>query len=308
MGRRRKGRSVNGILLLDKPPGRTSNSAMVVCRAIYNAAKAGHTGALDPLATGVLPFCFGEATKFSQFLLDADKAYRSRFVFGQVTDTADADGEVMAEHSAADVTEAGLEEAIAAFRGDIEQVPPMYSALKLNGRPLYELARKGIEVERQPRPVTVYDFDLEAFDAGERAQATVRVKCSKGTYIRSLAADIGALLGVGAHVAALRRLQAGPFLEPQTVKLEHLQALRDAEDFAALDELLIPVEAALTHLPSVALAAADAQLLRQGQLLAEASSGSLGEVTLFDEHQAFMGIGEILADGRLKPRRLIANM
>lgn len=308
MGRKRKGRDISGILLLDKPAGRTSNSAMVVCRAIYNAAKAGHTGALDPLATGVLPVCFGEATKFSQYLLDADKAYRSTFVLGQQTDTADADGELIAEADASGLTEAAVQESIAGFRGDIEQVPPMYSALKKDGRPLYELARKGIEVERQARPVTVYDYDLEHFAPGVQAKAVVRVRCSKGTYIRSLAADLGQQLGVGAHVATLRRIAAGPFSEEGLVSLDALQQLRDAEDFAGLDALLIPVEHALEHLPTIRLGDSAAHFLRQGQVVFHPEAGQEGAATLFDDQGRFMGIGEILDDFRVKPRRLIANM
>lgn len=308
MGRKRKGRDISGILLLDKPAGRTSNGAMVVCRAIYNAAKAGHTGALDPLATGVLPVCFGEATKFSQYLLDADKAYRSTFVFGQQTDTADADGEVIAEADASRLTREAVLAAIDGFRGDIEQIPPMYSALKKEGRPLYELARKGIEVERQARPVTVYEYELESFEPGPKATAVVRVRCSKGTYIRSLAEDLGALLGCGAHVATLRRIQAGPFVEGGAVPLAQLQQLRDQADFAGLDALLIPVEQALGHLPALHLADSAAEYLRQGQAVFDPAAKQEGPVTLFDSAGQFMGIGEILDDFRVKPRRLMANM
>lgn len=308
MARRRKGRSVDGILLLDKPAGRTSNAAMVVCRAIYQAAKAGHTGALDPLATGVLPLCFGEATKFSQFLLDADKAYRSDFRFGQTTDSADADGQVTAQRDASGLTAADIEAGIAHFRGDIRQVPPMYSALKRDGRPLYELARQGIEVEREARPVCIHEFALEAFQPGPQAQAQVRVRCSKGTYIRSLAEDLGQLLGPGAHVATLRRIQAGPFTEAGLVTLPQLQALRDAGDVTALDGLLIPVETALTHLPALHVDAAEAQALRLGQSIAVAAVPEGDVATLFDGEGAFMGIAELLADGRVKPRRLLANM
>ena len=308
MGRRRKGRDISGILLLNKPAGRTSNSAMVVCRAIYNAAKAGHTGALDPLATGVLPVCFGEATKFSQFLLDADKAYRSRFIFGQNTDTADADGEVVSEADASQLTKEALEAAIDTFRGDIEQVPPMYSALKKDGRPLYELARKGIEVERAPRPVTIRRFELESFRPGALAEAVVEVHCSKGTYIRSLAVDLGEVFACGGHVAELHRIKAGPFDESGTVTMDTLQALRDGEDFDGLDALLIPVERALEHIPALHLVESCAYYLRLGQAVFVANAPTEGTVTLFDEHGQFMGIGEILDDGRVKPRRLIANM
>ncbi|MEE2654095.1 MAG: tRNA pseudouridine(55) synthase TruB, partial [Pseudomonadota bacterium] len=184
MGRRRKGRAVSGILVLDKPLERSSNSAMIVARAIYKAAKAGHTGALDPLASGVLPICFGEATKFSQYLLDADKVYRTTVVLGEQRSTGDAEGEVVAVTDASFLSEADVEAALPEFRGEILQVPPMHSALKKDGKPLYELARKGVEVEREARPVTISRLELEGFRPGARAEVDLLVHCSKGTYIR----------------------------------------------------------------------------------------------------------------------------
>ncbi|WP_295874311.1 tRNA pseudouridine(55) synthase TruB [uncultured Zhongshania sp.] len=308
MARRRKGRSVDGILVLDKPPGKSSNGAMVTARAIYNASKAGHTGALDPLATGVLPVCFGEATKFSQYLLDADKEYRSHFIFGQQTDTGDAEGAILADVDASNLTAVELEVQIAKLRGDILQVPPMYSALKRDGKPLYELARKGITVERPARPVTIREFELESFTPGPLARAVVRVRCSKGTYIRSLAEDLGAAIGCGGHVAALRRLQAGPFVEAQSVSIEALQALRDAEDFDGLDALLLPITDALEHIPQLSLGETAAHNLMQGQPVQVAAAPTSGMVVLLSEAQKFLGIGEILDDGRVTPRRLLSTV
>ena len=229
MGRRRKGRAVSGILVLDKPLERSSNSAMIVARAIYKAAKAGHTGALDPPASGVLPICFGEATKFSQYLLDADKVYRTTVIVGERRSTGDAEGEIIAEADASAMTREAVEAVLSQFRGDILQVPPMHSALKRDGKPLYELARRGLEVEREARPVTISRLELESFVPGERAEVSLLVHCSKGTYIRSLAEDIGEALGLGGYVAALRRLQAGPFDESQALSFEQLQPLRDRE-------------------------------------------------------------------------------
>ncbi len=320
MGRRRKGRAVNGILILDKPLERSSNSALTVCRAIYKAAKAGHTGALDPLATGVLPICLGEATKFSQYLLDADKVYRSTFVFGECRSTGDAEGEVVAEADASGLTAEDVTRAMVAFQGDILQVPPMYSALKRDGKPLYELARKGIEVEREARPVTISHFELESFVPGPRAEATVRVHCSKGTYIRSLAEDLGAALGVGGYVGGLRRLQAGPFVEEQSYGFDELQALRDREAFDELDALLLPVDAALDHIPEKTFGEVSAHFLLQGQAVQISQAPTEGLLRLYGPvgmlsagetvgtGREFLGIGEILDDGRVTPRRLLANM
>jgi tRNA pseudouridine55 synthase len=281
---------------------------MVVARAIYHATKAGHTGALDPLATGVLPVCFGEATKFSQYLLEADKEYRSTFVFGQQTDTGDSQGEILAEQDASNITAAQLEAQIDTLRGDILQVPPMYSALKRDGKPLYALARKGITVEREARPVTIREFELESFTAGPLAEAVVRVVCTKGTYIRSLAEDLGAALGVGAHVATLRRLQAGPFCEAQVVTTEAIQALRDAGDFEGLDALLLPISDALGHMNSLTLGDTAAYYLRQGQAVQVSGAPTEGMVVLSSNEGEFIGIGEILDDGRVTPRRLLSTM
>lgn len=311
MGRRRKGRAVSGILVLDKPLERSSNSAMIVARAIYKAAKAGHTGALDPLASGVLPICFGEATKFSQYLLDADKVYRTTVVLGEQRSTGDAEGEVVAVTDASFLSEADVEAALPEFRGEILQVPPMHSALKKDGKPLYELARKGVEVEREARPVTISRLELERFRPGARAEVDLLVHCSKGTYIRSLAEDIGAALTLGGYVSALRRVQAGPFDESQALDFEALQPLRDREAFDELDALLLPLDTALTHIPVARLGEVAAGFLRNGQavFVPQLPAGELFRLyETTPSGPVFMGLGELLADGRITPRRLLANM
>ena len=311
MGRRRKGRAVSGILVLDKPLERSSNSAMIVAPAIYKAAKAGHTGALDPLASGVLPICFGEATKFSQYLLDADKVYRTTVVLGEQRSTGDAEGEVVALTDASFLSEADVEAVLPEFRGEILQVPPMHSALKKDGKPLYELARKGVEVEREARPVTISRLELEGFRPGTRAEVDLLVHCSKGTYIRSLAEDIGAALTVGGYVSALRRVQAGPFDESQALDFEALQPLRDREAFDELDALLLPLDTALTHIPAARLGEVAAGFLRNGQavFVPQLPAGELFRLyETTPSGPVFMGLGELLADGRITPRRLLANM
>jgi len=311
LGRRRKGRAVSGILVLDKPLERSSNSAMIVARAIYKAAKAGHTGALDPLASGVLPICFGEATKFSQYLLDADKVYRTTVVLGEQRSTGDAEGEVVAILDASRLSEADVEAVLPDFRGEILQVPPMHSALKKDGKPLYELARKGVEVEREARPVTISRLELEGFRPGARAEVDLLVHCSKGTYIRSLAEDIGAALAVGGYVSALRRVQAGPFDESQALDFETLQPLRDREAFDELDALLLPLDTALSHIPAARLGEVAAGFLRNGQavFVPQLPAGELFRLyETTPSGPVFMGLGELLADGRITPRRLLANM
>ena len=307
MGRRRRGRPVNGILVLDKPAGDSSNRALQVAKRLYGAAKAGHTGSLDPLATGVLPLCFGEATKFSQYLLDADKGYQSTFVLGRETDTADAEGETLAESSAAAVTQAQVEAAMADLRGAIEQLPPMYSALKQNGQPLYKLARQGIEVERKPRPVVISTFELSAFRGGEQAEVDVVIECSKGTYVRTLAQDLGRALGCGAHVGALRRTRSGPFTLADSVTLATLSALKDNDQLAQMDELLLPADAALGGLPLVTLSESGGFYLRQGQPVLVPNAPCSGMVRVALQDGEFLGVAEILDDGRVAPRRLIVT-
>src|SRR5690606_24963417 len=218
-----------------KPAGITSNDTLQKAKYLFYAAKAGHTGSLDPMATGVLPICFGEATKFTQFLLDADKCYLSTFRLGVTTTTGDAEGEVIETRSAAGIDAARVEDAMAALEGDILQVPPMYSALKKDGVPLYKLAREGIEVERQARPVTIFSYQLLAFRAGEVAEADVEIRCSKGTYVRTLAEDLGAALGCGGHVSRLHRSAAGCFTDADAISLDALTALREGRRGEDLD-------------------------------------------------------------------------
>lgn len=311
MAKRRRGRPINGILVLDKPAGRSSSQALSVAKRLYFAQKAGHTGSLDPLATGVLPLCFGEATKFSQFLLNADKAYRSTFLLGVVTASGDADGEVLETCDASTISEADVRRELLKFDGEITQVPSMYSALKHQGQPLYKLARQGIEVDRKPRQVTIYQLDLEAFrgsdETGGQPEVDVYIRCSKGTYVRSIAEDLGAALVCGAHVKALRRVQAGPFIEAQATTIESLQALASDDDFEQLDSLLMPADQALLHLPEVVLGESAEFFILRGNAVQISPAPSEGLVRIYNEARDLIGIGEILDDGRVGPKRLIAT-
>jgi tRNA pseudouridine55 synthase len=305
LGRQRQARRVDGLLVVDKPAGMTSNAVLQRAKGIYFARKAGHTGSLDPLATGVLPLCFGEATKLSQYLLGADKEYVATVVLGVTTDTADADGAVREVRSAVAVDAAAIGAVLARFRGTIAQVPPMYSALKRGGVPLYELARRGEEVEREPREVVIHALELLGFEPGERAQVTLRVRASKGTYVRTLVEDIGAALGCGAHVAALRRTAAGPFVVADAVPLERLEALRDACEFAALDALLLPCEQAVAHLPEVRVGESGCFFLAQGQAVMVSELPARGLVRIAGQDGIFRGVGEITDDRRVAPRRMM---
>jgi len=301
---RRHGRNVSGILLLDKPRGISSNEALQRVKRFFKAAKAGHTGSLDPLATGLLPVCLGGATKFSGFLLDADKYYRVRMRLGVTTTTADAEGEVVAQTPADGVGEQALRAALARFRGPVEQLPPMYSAVKYQGERLYKLARRGIEVERTPRTVTIHRIELGRFEPPE---FEIDVHCSKGTYVRTLAADLGEALGCGGHVTALRRTGVGPYLESEIrfVTLDEVErhALTAGRD--ALDALLLPLESALGHWPSVNLSENAAFYLRQGQAVLVPQAPTQGLVRLYDPSRKFIGVGCILDDGKVQPRRLL---
>ncbi|MGB5620917.1 MAG: tRNA pseudouridine(55) synthase TruB [Gammaproteobacteria bacterium] len=293
-------RAVTGIVVLDKPEGMTSNRALQIARRLFRARKAGHTGSLDPLATGVLPLCFGEATKLSGRLLDSVKTYQVIGRIGERTDTGDAHGEVVERGDPGPLTAAQIESALSAFRGPIEQVPPMYSALKHEGRRLYEIARAGGSVERPPRPVTIHELDLVSWKAPDLC---LRVCCSKGTYIRTLVEDIGGALGGCAHVRQLRRTRAGPFDLSQAVSLDRIEQVA-AEGLDALDSLLIPADAAVGDLPSMALDATAAKRLCQGQEVPAQGAGSPGTVRLYDADGAFLGLGERDARDRVRPRRL----
>ena len=294
---------MNGILVVDKPAGISSNDVVQQAKRLFGAQKVGHTGSLDPLATGVLPLCFGEATKFSQYLLDADKKYWAQVRLGITTETADADGEVIAQADTSGITESQVTAALETFVGEIEQIPSMYSALKHQGQPLYKLARQGIEVERAPRRISIYSAELLQFS---EASIELRVHCSKGTYIRSLAEDLGAALGCGGHVSALRRLAAGPYEEAQATTLDEL---REVGDVREMDALLLPVSSAVGSWPAVRLHEDTAHYVRQGQPVQVAHAPTDGWVQIFElaEKVRFLGVGEILTDGRVAPRRLVAS-
>jgi len=290
---------VHGILLLDKPVGLTSNRALQEAKHLLLARKAGHTGSLDPLASGLLPLCFGEATKVSRFLLEADKRYRAVFRLGASTATGDSEGEVL-ETRPVTVSRREIESAIQHFTGPIEQIPPMYSAIKQDGQPLYKLARAGIVTERAPRPVTVYEFTILDL-VGQ--SLTVDISCSKGTYIRSLAHDLGELLGCGAHVAELRRTAMGGFTVDETISLEAFAALPGQKERAAR---LIPADQALRALPQVVLSSNAAFYFCQGQSVAARPLPAVGGwVRAYQEGGRFLGLGAVDDDGQLAPRRLL---
>ena len=292
---------VHGILLLDKPVGLTSNRALQEAKHLLLARKAGHTGSLDPLASGLLPLCFGEATKVSRFLLEADKRYRAEFRLGASTATGDAEGEVL-ETRPVSVSRREIEAAIKHFTGNIEQVPPMYSAIKQGGQPLYKLARAGIVTERAPRPVTIHEFAVLDL-IGQ--SLTVDISCSKGTYVRSLAHDLGELLGCGAHVAQLRRTAMGGFTVDETISLEAFAALSGPQERAAR---LIPADRALRALPQVVLSSNAAFYFCQGQSVsARPLPAGGGWVRVYQDSGRFLGLGAE-DDGQLAPRRLLHVM
>jgi len=308
MARRRKGRPINGVILLDKPTGISSNDALQKVKRIYFAEKAGHTGALDPLATGMLPICLGEATKFSQFLLDSDKRYRVIAKLGERTNTSDSDGEVV-ETRPIDVDLAKLEACIEKFRGESDQVPSMFSALKYQGKPLYEYARQGIEVPRESRKITVYEIILHRFEGDE---IEMEVHCSKGTYIRTIVDDLGEMLGCGAHVTMLRRTEVANYPYENMVTLEQLNELLEQahrEEKAPrelLDPLLMPMDTAVEDLPEVNLNAELTNLVQHGmpvQVLG-APEGTPLRMTSGDE-RLFIGVAEVNADGKVAPKRLV---
>ncbi|WP_159654998.1 tRNA pseudouridine(55) synthase TruB [Vibrio atypicus] len=308
MARRRKGRPINGVILLDKPTGISSNDALQKVKRIYFAEKAGHTGALDPLATGMLPICLGEATKFSQFLLDSDKRYRVIAKLGERTNTSDSDGEVV-ETRPIDVDLAKLEACIEKFRGESDQVPSMFSALKYQGKPLYEYARQGIEVPRESRKITVYEIVLHRFEGDE---VEMEVHCSKGTYIRTIVDDLGEMLGCGAHVTMLRRTAVANYPYENMVTLEQLNELLEQahrEEKAPrelLDPLLMPMDTAVEDLPEVNLNAELTNLVQHGmpvQVLG-APEGTPLRMTSGDE-RLFIGVAEVNADGKVAPKRLV---
>ena len=287
------------MLLLDKPIGYSSNQALQKIKLVYQAAKAGHTGTLDPLATGLLPLCFGEATKFAHFLTDADKVYIATLKFGITTNTGDAEGEVL---SVKDVnfSKMQLEQVCSQFVGVISQIPPMYSALKHEGKAMYEYARAGVEIERAARTITIHNIEINAFD---QDIATITVKCSKGTYIRTLAEDIGAQLGCGAHLIGLRRTATANYQINQAITLEKFEAMSPAQ--RAL--LLLPADSAVQHLPAITLDADSTFYLQQGQAIWQSGAVPQGLIRLYNEQHEFLGLGELQSDGKIAPKRLIVN-
>jgi tRNA pseudouridine55 synthase len=300
------GREINGFLLLDKPIGLSSNQALQRVKSLFFAQKAGHTGSLDPLATGMLPICFGEATKFSQFLLDADKHYQTTAQLGIKTNTCDSEGDVLQTRDASGITLDMINKALPSFRGEIMQVPSMFSALKHQGQPLYKLARQGIEVERAERKVIISSLKILDFSP-ETHTLTLDIQCSKGTYIRNLVDDLGEALGCGAHVIMLRRLGVAQFTQEQMISMETLDQLRTERAFSELDTLILPLESIATILPALELTTAAAFKIQQGHTIENADTTLRGLVSLYMIGNKFIGIGEISAQGEIIPKRLISQ-
>jgi tRNA pseudouridine55 synthase len=300
--RKPRGRDINGILLLDKPSGITSNDALQIVKRMYNASKAGHTGSLDRPATGMLPICFGEATKFTSYLLNADKHYMAQGRLGVTTTTGDADGEITATQAVPESLSASdIRRILEQFKGEILQVPPMHSALKHKGQRLYTLAYQGIEVEREPRPVTIYDIELTDFTP---PQFGIKVHCSKGTYIRTLVEDIGKQAGCGAHITSLVRTAVGPFKQGMVSQAD--LARLSAEGFEALDSQLLPIDAVIQDLPEITLSGPVSRYLGQGQPVIVPHAPTTGMLRLYDQEHRFLGVAEVLDDGRIAPRRLVS--
>ena len=300
---RSKGRKINGIFLLNKPIGISSNKALQKVKRLFNAAKAGHTGSLDPLASGMLPICLGEATKFSQYLLDSDKRYQVQGLLGIKTETADAEGAAIAT-SEVDVSESDFLEVMKNYRGAIEQIPSMYSAIKVDGQPLYKLAREGITIEREARPVTIHSLEMLKF---ESPYVEMDVYCSKGTYIRNLVEDMGDDLGCGAHVSALHRSQVGPYNAEAMMTFEQIEALLESSGVDGLDELLLPVDSSVSHWPEVILNSSLAFYIQQGQPIQFPNTPKNGGIRLITDDGQFIGIGEIDENGMVAPKRLISQ-
>jgi tRNA pseudouridine55 synthase len=297
-------RTISGILLLDKPHGLTSNGALQRVKRLFSAKKAGHTGSLDPIATGMLPICFGEATKFSQFLLESDKSYEVVATLGIRTNTGDTEGEIVETLPIVDVTTARIQDIMKNFVGEIDQIPPMFSAIKVKGQALYELARRGIEIERQSRRIRIFSLALTHLD---EQSFSFRVHCSKGTYVRTLVEDIGRALGCGAHVKELRRVMVTPYETMPMVTLPVLEAIAEKNGVMGLDAYLLPVETAVNKFPAVQLSTSAAFYLRMGQAVRSAFPLDSSFVRLMSEDGRFLGIGEVLPDGRVKPNRLVSS-
>ena len=299
---RKRGRDIHGVFLLDKPQGMSSNDIMQKVKRIFQANKAGHTGALDPLATGMLPICLGEATKFSQFLLDADKRYLVTAKLGERTDTSDAEGQIV-ETRDVKVKTPEILTALEQFRGDILQVPTMFSALKHNGKPLYEYARQGITVEREARPITIFELNFIEYNA---PYLTLEVHCSKGTYIRTLVDDLGEVLGCGAHVTMLRRMAVADYPTEKMLDWNALQALAESQDLSLLDALLLPIDTAVAKLPTLTLNESQTQGIGFGQRVKFDNPNSLqGQVRLFSHENRFLGVAVIDENNVIRPQRLV---
>ena len=299
---RKRGRDIHGVFLLDKPQGMSSNDIMQKVKRIFQANKAGHTGALDPLATGMLPICLGEATKFSQFLLDADKRYLVTAKLGERTDTSDAEGQIV-ETREVKVKTPEILTALEQFRGDILQVPTMFSALKYNGKPLYEYARQGITVEREARPITIFELNFIEYNA---PYLTLEVHCSKGTYIRTLVDDLGEALGCGAHVTMLRRTAVAGYPTEKMLDWNALQALAEPQDLSSLDALLLPMDTAVAKLPALTLNENQTQGIGFGQRIKFDNPNRLqGQVRLFSHENRFLGVAVIDENNVIRPQRLV---
>ena len=299
---RKRGRDIHGVFLLDKPQGMSSNDIMQKVKRIFQANKAGHTGALDPLATGMLPICLGEATKFSQFLLDADKRYLVTAKLGERTDTSDAEGQIV-ETREVKVKTPEILIALEQFRGNILQVPTMFSALKHNGKPLYEYARQGITVEREARPITIFELNFIEYNA---PYLTLEVHCSKGTYIRTLVDDLGEVLGCGAHVTMLRRIAVADYPTEKMLDWHALQSLAEQQDLALLDALLLPMDTAVAKLPALTLNENQTQGIGFGQRIKFDNPNRLqGQVRLFSYENCFLGVAVIDENNVIRPQRLV---
>ncbi|HYN53741.1 MAG TPA: tRNA pseudouridine(55) synthase TruB [Methylotenera sp.] len=296
---KRPKKNINGILLLDKPLGYSSNQALQKAKWLLQAAKAGHTGTLDPLATGLLPLCFGEATKFAHYLTDADKTYVATLKLGITTNTGDAEGEVLTI-SPVNVSSTQFEQACLKFVGEISQIPPMYSALKHEGKALYEYARAGVEIERQPRVIAIRSIAVNTF---AQDVANITVSCTKGTYIRTLAEDIGNLLGCGAHLIGLRRTATANYQIAQTITLEQFEAMSEQQRLDAL----MPPDSAVLDFPSMILDADSTFYLQQGQAIWQSGLIPKGLIRLYSDSQVFLGLGEQQNDGKIAPKRLIVD-
>lgn len=299
---RKRGRDIHGVFLLDKPQGMSSNDIMQKVKRIFQANKAGHTGALDPLATGMLPICLGEATKFSQFLLDANKRYLVTAKLGERTDTSDAEGQIV-DTREVNVKTPEILTALEQFRGDILQVPTMFSALKHNGKPLYEYARQGITVEREARPITIFELNFIEYNA---PYLTLEVHCSKGTYIRTLVDDLGEVLGYGAHVTMLRRTAVADYPTEKMLDWHTLQSLAEQQDLSSLDALLLPMDTAVAKLPALTLNESQTQGIGFGQRIKFDNPNRLqGQVRLFSHENRFLGVAMIDENNVIRPQRLV---